>query len=193
MTGVQTCALPISVALTIGIVGLPNVGKSTLFNALTRATVLAANYPFATIEPNVGVVPLPDARLEKLASILLARRRPERPGGRLVERAWRHLALAQVLWYTALGIGWGLTRTLLNPAGAGGATTTAPLTSLFAPVVLLAVGSLPVRWAFVWVLLLGPLQILLNATPGAPPDYRVWLTAGYYTCLVLSEIGRAHV
>ncbi|MDK8353328.1 GTPase, partial [Actinotignum sanguinis] len=56
-------------ALTIGIAGLPNVGKSTLFNALTRATVLAANYPFATIEPNVGVVPLPDARLTKLAEI----------------------------------------------------------------------------------------------------------------------------
>ena len=56
-------------ALTIGIVGLPNVGKSTLFNALTRATVLAANYPFATIEPNVGIVPLPDARLDKLAQI----------------------------------------------------------------------------------------------------------------------------
>ncbi|TXK19578.1 redox-regulated ATPase YchF [Homoserinibacter sp. GY 40078] len=56
-------------ALTIGIVGLPNVGKSTLFNALTKNTVLAANYPFATIEPNVGVVNLPDERLQVLAQI----------------------------------------------------------------------------------------------------------------------------
>ncbi len=55
--------------LSIGIVGLPNVGKSTLFNALTRNTVLAANYPFATIEPNVGVVGLPDARLDRLAEL----------------------------------------------------------------------------------------------------------------------------
>ncbi len=57
------------VSLSIGIVGLPNVGKSTLFNALTRANALASNYPFATIEPNVGIVGIPDARLEALSGL----------------------------------------------------------------------------------------------------------------------------
>ena len=62
------------VSLSIGIVGLPNVGKSALFNALTKNDVLAAKYPFATIEPNVGVVGLPDERLDKLAEIFGWRR-----------------------------------------------------------------------------------------------------------------------
>ena len=68
--GRQSIAIRLArVSLSIGIVGLPNVGKSTLFNALTKASVLASNYPFATIEPNVGIVGIPDSRLTALAGL----------------------------------------------------------------------------------------------------------------------------
>ena len=61
-------------ALKAGIVGLPNVGKSTLFNAITKKNILAANYPFATIDPNVGVVTVPDTRLEFLEKLYVPER-----------------------------------------------------------------------------------------------------------------------
>ena len=66
-------------ALTAGIVGLPNVGKSTLFNAITKAGAEAANYPFATIDPNVGMVEVPDERLQKLTEMIPLRRQFQQP------------------------------------------------------------------------------------------------------------------
>ena len=61
--------------MKLGIVGLPNVGKSTLFNSMTLGKAEAANYPFCTIDPNVGVVPVPDKRLERLTDIHQRKRR----------------------------------------------------------------------------------------------------------------------
>src|SRR5438552_18501434 len=68
--------------ISVGIVGLPNVGKSTLFNALLKKQqALAANYPFATIEPNLGIVPVPDSRLTKLAEIVAEEENPSTGSG----------------------------------------------------------------------------------------------------------------
>lgn len=66
-------------ALTAGIVGLPNVGKSTLFNAITKAGAEAANYPFATIDPNVGMVEVPDERLQKLTELITPKKQFRQP------------------------------------------------------------------------------------------------------------------
>src|SRR5258707_7442436 len=87
------------VSLSIGIVGLPNVGKSTLFNALTRASAVASNYPFATIEPNVGIVGIPDARLEALAGVY--------DSGRIVPGTVRFLDIAGLVRRASQGHGLG--------------------------------------------------------------------------------------
>ncbi len=86
-------------SLSIGIVGLPNVGKSTLFNALTRASVLASNYPFATIEPNTGIVGIPDARLTALAGLYDA--------ARIVEATVRFTDIAGLVRGASAGEGLG--------------------------------------------------------------------------------------
>lgn len=86
-------------SLSIGIVGLPNVGKSTLFNALTNAGALAANYPFATIEPNVGVVPIPDPRLGALAELSAS--------ARIVPATVRFVDIAGLVKGASLGEGLG--------------------------------------------------------------------------------------
>ncbi|GJQ29987.1 MAG: ribosome-binding ATPase YchF [Phycisphaerae bacterium] len=82
-----------------GIVGLPNVGKSTLFNALTRGNALAANYPFATIEPNVGVVPIPDARLERITKYI--------PPQKVIPAALRLVDIAGIVKGASQGEGLG--------------------------------------------------------------------------------------
>jgi len=85
--------------LSIGIVGLPNVGKSTLFNALTKASALASNYPFATIEPNVGIVGIPDPRLARLASLY--------DSARIVPATVRFVDIAGLVRGASLGQGLG--------------------------------------------------------------------------------------
>lgn len=71
-----------------GIVGLPNVGKSTLFNALTKAGIEAANFPFCTIEPNTGVVPMPDPRLDQLAGNRKTAAYASRPWNLSISPVW---------------------------------------------------------------------------------------------------------
>jgi GTPase SAR1 family protein len=89
-------------SLQCGIVGLPNVGKSTLFNALTKAGIAAENYPFCTIEPNTGVVEVPDPRLQQLAAII----HPERIVPAIVEfvdnrRPWSRAPARVKAWATS--------------------------------------------------------------------------------------------
>ena len=74
--------------MKLGIVGLPNVGKSTLFNAITNAGAESANYPFCTIDPNVGMVAVPDARLDKLAEIYEPDKRPRRSSSSWTLPVW---------------------------------------------------------------------------------------------------------
>ena len=86
-------------ALKAGIIGLPNVGKSTLFNAITKKNILAANYPFATIDPNVGIVTVPDKRLETLNELY----QPER----LIPTQYEFIDIAGLVKGASTGEGLG--------------------------------------------------------------------------------------
>src|SRR4051795_6504129 len=95
----QRVTLPHPMALEVGIVGLPNVGKSTIFNALTAAGALAANYPFATIEPNVGVVSVPDERLKVINQFI--------PTEKIIPAALRVVDIAGIVRGASTGEGLG--------------------------------------------------------------------------------------
>ena len=99
MVSISAFFILIGMSLEVGIVGLPNVGKSTLFNALTAAGALAANYPFATIEPNVGIVAVPDSRLETIRSFI--------PTEKLVPAAVRVVDIAGIVRGASTGEGLG--------------------------------------------------------------------------------------
>ena len=93
-----------------GIVGLPNVGKSTLFNALTKSGIAAENFPFCTIEPNSGIVPMPDARLDALAAIV----KPERVLPTTMEFVDIAGLVAGMLWGARLGVQFSLSLIVLK-------------------------------------------------------------------------------
>src|SRR5687768_13507054 len=96
---VPAAIVPPPMALEVGIVGLPNVGKSTIFNALTAAGALAANYPFATIEPNVGVVAVPDERLGRINKLI--------PTKKVIPAAVRVVDIAGIVRGASTGEGLG--------------------------------------------------------------------------------------
>jgi len=87
-----------NMSLHIGIVGLPNVGKSTLFQAITQKQVDRANYPFCTIDPNIGVVAVPDERVDKLAELTHSQKRSTPPLNLLISPVWLREQARERVW-----------------------------------------------------------------------------------------------